>query len=163
MPWELVESWHLRHLSTRHLVGMHSIDSNSARYVCVCLCSFSWRLWLIFKICVRVFPGKTAKSTELRIPIQIADNHTITLHLSSTVLLYIDKKLLLFNFWITVFRIIGILIKATYIGLNTTGRLVALLYFILSHLLLISYWPHPSQRLLCVILWHFLKFEISVL
>ena len=107
--------------------GMQGIDSNITRFLCV---FFFLKSWSIFKTYDRESPRKAPKIIEIRIPIKITDNFKTSLYAFLVFCIY--KRLLLLNFWITVFRIYSILIKATDVVLNTTGWLIAQLYFILS-------------------------------
>lgn len=85
-PQWLKAGIHGLHPQSRYVFfGMQNIDSNSSRFFCIC--SFSWKLWSIFKICVRDSSGKASKITEIRIPIQITDNFKYSLY-AFLVLLY---------------------------------------------------------------------------
>lgn len=64
---------------------MQGVDSNNRWFSC--MCSFSWKLWSTFKICVRDSPGKASKIVEIRIPVQTTDNFKSSLY-AFPVLLY---------------------------------------------------------------------------
>ena len=90
---------------------IQNVDSNSSRFFYFFflnfgMCSFSGRLWSIFKICVRDSSGKASKIMETRIPIQIINNFKSSLY-SFLVLLYsaFIRHSFYSVFWITVFRI----------------------------------------------------------
>ena len=70
--------------------GMQNIDLNSSRFFYFYffgMCSFSGKLWSIFKICVRDSSGKASKIMEIRIPTQITNNFKSSLYVF-LVLLY---------------------------------------------------------------------------
>ena len=79
----------LRPQSRYVFFGMQNVDSNSSRFFFFFfgMCSFSGRLWSIFKICVRDSSGKASKIMEIRILIQITNNFKSSLY-TFLVLLY---------------------------------------------------------------------------
>ena len=116
-PTPLHSGWKLVSMVSTHKAGMFSLKFrtliqtaqdffNFFFFFYFGMCSFSGRLWSIFKICVRDSSGKASKIMEIRIPIQIINNFKSSLY-SFLVLLYCAfiRHSFYSVFWITVFRI----------------------------------------------------------
>ena len=94
-PTPLRSGWNLASMVATHKADMFSLEYRTLIrtaqvfffFFFFGMCSFSGRLWSIFKICVRDSSGKASKIMEIRILIQITNNFKSSLY-TFLVLLY---------------------------------------------------------------------------
>lgn len=92
-PYAVVESWHPWSPPTKQICFLWNAERWFDQLKIFSflfffgMCSFSGKLWSIFKISVRGSSGKASKIMEIRIPIQITDNFKSSLY-AFLVLLY---------------------------------------------------------------------------
>ena len=89
----LCSGWKLASMVSSHKADMFSLECRTLIWTAqdfsffFGMCSFSGKLWSIFKICVRDSSGKASKIMEIRIPTQITNNFKSSLYVF-LVLLY---------------------------------------------------------------------------